>query len=59
MRSRWRPSPDEERWLEVESRLGSAVARAVVTERTGGWRSTVARNSPLLGSSVSTCVLFQ
>ena len=40
MRSRWRPSPDEERWLEVESRLGSAVARAVVTERTGGWRST-------------------
>ena len=40
MRSRWRPSPDEERWLEVESRLGGAVPRAVATERTGGWRGT-------------------
>ena len=40
MRSRWRPSPAEERWLEVESRLGAAVPRAVAAERTGGWRST-------------------
>ncbi len=40
MRGRWRPSPDEERWLEVESRLGAAVPRAVMAERTGGWRST-------------------
>lgn len=40
MRGRWRPSPDEERWLEVESRLGAAVPRAAVSERTGGWRST-------------------
>ena len=40
MSSRWRPSPDEERWLEVESRLGAAVPRAIVAERAGGWRST-------------------
>ncbi|MBP6107997.1 MAG: hypothetical protein KBB53_15305 [Steroidobacteraceae bacterium] len=40
MRSRWRPSPAEERWLEVESRLGAAVPRAIVAERAGGWRST-------------------
>ena len=40
MMSRWRPSPGEERWLEVESRLGAAVPRAVLAERTGGWRST-------------------
>ncbi|MGB7904239.1 MAG: hypothetical protein WCF43_06065 [Steroidobacteraceae bacterium] len=38
--SRWRPSPDEERWLEVASELGDAVPRAAVTERAGGWRST-------------------
>jgi hypothetical protein len=38
--SRWRPSPDEERWLEVASELGAAVPRAVVAERAGGWRST-------------------
>ncbi len=40
MSSRWRPSPEEERWLEVESRFGAAVPRAVLDERTGGWRST-------------------
>ena len=38
--SRWRPSPAEERWLEVASELGTAVPRAAVAERTGGWRST-------------------
>jgi hypothetical protein len=38
--SRWRPSPDEERWLEVASELGEAVPRAAMAERTGGWRST-------------------
>ncbi|MDH4166773.1 MAG: hypothetical protein OEV90_10245, partial [Gammaproteobacteria bacterium] len=38
--SRWRPSPDEERWLEVASELGDAVPRAAMTERAGGWRST-------------------
>ena len=40
MRGRWRPSPEEERWLEVGSRLGATVPSAVMTERTGGWRST-------------------
>ena len=40
MRGRWRPSPEEERWLEVESELGVAVPRAAMAERTGGWRST-------------------
>ncbi len=38
--SRWRPSPDEERWLEVAARLGVAVPRDAVARRTGGWRST-------------------
>jgi hypothetical protein len=38
--SRWRPSPDEERWLAVASELGAAVPPAVFTARTGGWRST-------------------
>ena len=38
--SRWRPSPGEERWLEVASELGAAVPPAAVAERTGGWRST-------------------
>jgi hypothetical protein len=38
--SRWRPSADEERWLEVASRLGTAVPSAALAERTGGWRST-------------------
>ena len=40
MRGRWRPSPEEERWLELESRLGAAVPSALMAERTGGWRST-------------------
>ncbi len=38
--SRWRPSPDEEHWLAVASRLGTAVPRASLADRTGGWRST-------------------
>ena len=38
--SRWRPSPGEERWLEVASRLGGAIPRDTVTGRAGGWRST-------------------
>jgi hypothetical protein len=37
--SRWRPTPDEERWLEVAARLG-AVARDALAQRAGGWRST-------------------
>lgn len=38
--SRWRPSPEEERWLEVASLLGSAVPGSALNGRTGGWRST-------------------
>ena len=37
---RWRPTPAEERWLEVAARLGTAVPPAALAERTGGWRST-------------------
>ena len=35
----WRPSPDEERWLEVAARLRGALAMDLTTDRTGGWRS--------------------
>ena len=38
--SRWRPSPGEERWLEVAARLGGAAPRDAVAGRAGGWRST-------------------
>jgi len=38
--SRWRPTPEEERWLAVASELRAAVPPAVFTARTGGWRST-------------------
>jgi hypothetical protein len=38
--SRWRPTPAEERWLEVGSRLGTALPEAALTARAGGWRST-------------------
>ena len=37
---RWRPTPEEERWLEVASRLGGSVPAAALADRTGGWRST-------------------
>ena len=38
--SRWRPSPDEERWLAAAAALGSALAPDAVAGRSGGWRST-------------------
>jgi hypothetical protein len=38
--SRWRPEPDEERWLDVAARLRGALARDALTERAGGWRGT-------------------
>jgi hypothetical protein len=38
--SRWQPTPGEERWLEVGSRLGSALPEAALAARAGGWRST-------------------
>jgi hypothetical protein len=37
--SRWRPSPGEERWLEVAYELGAAVPDAAMAGREGGWRS--------------------
>ncbi len=40
MKSRWRPSPEEERWLAVASELGETVPPAALAERTGGWRAT-------------------
>jgi hypothetical protein len=38
--SRWRPSPTEERWLEVGEVLGDSVPRAALAGRSGGWHST-------------------
>ncbi len=60
MRSRWRPSPAEERWLTVESRLGATVPRAVVAERAGGWRSTgpLARTALFLLGLVAAALIL-
>jgi hypothetical protein len=57
--NRWRPSPAEERWLEVASMLGSAVPRDALAGRTGGWRSTgpLAR-AALFVLGLVACVLF-
>jgi len=38
--SRWRPTPTEERWLTVAEELGDAVPGEILSERSGGWRST-------------------
>jgi len=38
--SRWRPSPTEERWLELTELLGDAVPPEALAERSGDWRST-------------------
>ena len=58
--SDWRPSPDEERWLEVASDLGAAVPRAAVAERTGGWRNTgpLARVALFVLGLVAAALLF-
>jgi hypothetical protein len=58
--SRWRPSPDEERWLEVASELGAAVPRTAVAERSGGWRSTgpLARIALFVLGFVAAVLLF-
>lgn len=60
MRSRWRPSPDEERWLEVASALGAAIPSAALTERAGGWRSTgpLARVALFVLGIVAAALLF-
>jgi len=58
--SRWRPSPDEERWLEVASELGTAVPRATLAEPTGGWRSTgpLARAALFIFGFVAAVLFF-
>ena len=58
--SRWRPSPDEERWLAVVSELGAALPRTAVAERTGGWRSTglLARIALFVLGFVAAALLF-
>jgi uncharacterized membrane protein (GlpM family) len=58
--SHWRPSPDEERWLEVTSELGAAVPRAALAARTGGWRSagTLARVALFVLGLVAAALLF-
>ena len=58
--SRWRPSPDEERWLEVASELGAAVPQGSVAGRTGGWRSTglLARIALFVLGLVAAALLF-
>jgi hypothetical protein len=38
--SRWRPTPDEERWLAAASRLRLRPDGAELAARTGGWRVT-------------------
>ncbi|NJD30809.1 MAG: hypothetical protein FIB04_02860 [Gammaproteobacteria bacterium] len=38
--SRWRPTPEEERWLAAGGRLRGAIPPAAVQQRAGGWRST-------------------
>ena len=57
---RWRPTPDEERWLEVASRLGTAVPSAALAGRTGGWRSTgpLARIALFVLGLVAALLLF-
>jgi hypothetical protein len=40
MSYRWRPTPDEERWLALAAKLGAAGPGSVSAERSGGWRST-------------------
>ena len=56
MNRRWRPSPEEERWLDVASGLGAAVVPPALAERTGGWRRTgrLSWNTNELGYEDST-----
>ncbi len=58
--SRWRPSPGEERWLEVASRLGGAIPRDALAESAGGWRSTgpLARAALFVLGFVAAVLLF-
>jgi len=58
--SRWRPTPAEERWLEVASGLGAALPRDPLAARTGGWRGTglLARLALFVLGFVAAALLF-
>lgn len=58
--SRWRPSPEDERWLAVASGLGATEPRAALADRTGGWRSTgpLARIALFALGVVAAALLF-
>jgi hypothetical protein len=58
--SRWRPSPDEERWLAVASQLGGSVPAGGLAGRTGDWRSTgpLARIALFALGFVAAALLF-
>ena len=58
--SRWRPTPAEERWLEIGSRLGTALPDAALTARTGGWRGTglLARGALFVLGVVAALLIF-
>jgi hypothetical protein len=58
--SRWRPTPAEERWLEVASGLGAALPLDSLAARTGGWRGTglLARVALFLLGAVAAALLF-
>lgn len=58
--SRWRPTPAEERWLEVASRLDAALPHAALAARTGGWRSAglLARLALFVLGLVAAVLLF-
>ncbi len=58
--SRWRPSPEEERWLEVTSILGAALPPLALADRTGGWRSTgpMARIALFVLGVIAAALLF-
>lgn len=58
--SRWRPTPDEERWLELASRLGAALPDDALGTRDGGWRSTglLARVALFVLGLVAAVLLF-
>jgi hypothetical protein len=58
--SRWRPTPAEERWIEVVSELATALPRDFMIARTGGWRSTglLARIALFVLGFVAAALLF-
>jgi len=58
--SRWRPTPAEERWLEVASGLGAALPLDALVTRTGSWRSTglLARSALFVLGFVAAALLF-